>query len=1439
MRKRARRAPAPATKADALAEVARLQRRVRSLERQLASIEQRDRDAERASDDQRRALAETLDQQTATAEILRVISSSPTDTQPVFDAIAANAAHLCGANDSQVLRLDGDALRLVAACGTPSMPAVRRLTRGHLVGRAVIDGRTIHVRDLAQALAEYPDTTAGTYGVESAVAVPLLRDGVPLGVIRVSRTEIRPFTDKQVALLQTFADQAVIAIENVRLFKELEARNKDLSESLEQQTATSEILGVISGAHTDAQPVFDAIVESAARLCRASSAAAFRADGRTLYHLATHGGSAEALAVVRDLFPRPLDGETLAGIAIQTRSVVQAPDTEDPSAVEAARRMGRLIGFRSAVAAPMLREGEAIGALFVARRDPGHFSTTDLKLLQTFADQAVIAIENVRLFTELQARNRDVTEALEQQMATAEILRAISSSPTDFQPVFDAIVRNAARVCAASDAVLGLVEGEEFVHGAHHGPIEAALGTRYRLRGTVTGRVVREGRAIQVEDLAEVGEYPVGQELARSVGYHTTLSVPLLREGAAIGAITLRRAEVRLFSDKQVALLQTFADQAVIAIENVRLFTELEARNADLGEALERQTATADILRAISRTQTDPQPVFEAIADSAMRLFRAWGVLVWQYDGEQVRLVAVRGGVPGSSEVILERWREAQSPLADGLQALRRTIDARSARQIIDVETDPTVSSTLREHAKRRGWRSTIQVPMLRGNDVLGVIAVSRAEPGGFTPAQVSLIQTFADQAVIAVENARVLTALQARTAELQRSVGQLTALGEVGQAVSSSLDLETVLTTIVSRAVHLTGLDGGVVFEYDEEAEEFVHRAATESGGALAEARRLARIRKGEGVLGRTAITREPVQVPDITLAGAYESRLRENLVASGVRALLAVPMLREGHLIGSLVVSRNSPGDFSAETVDLLRTFATQSALAIQNARLFRQLEVANRHKSEFLASMSHELRTPLNAIIGYSEMLQEEAEDLAQAALVPDLKKINTAGKHLLELINAVLDLSKIEAGKMDLFLERFDVAALVADIAAVVEPLATRNGNRVEVRCSDTAGTMRADLTKVRQALFNLLSNACKFTERGAVTLTADREPGAGGDRIVFAVTDTGIGMTEEQVGRLFQEFAQADAATSRRYGGTGLGLALSRRLCRLMGGDVTVASAPGRGSTFTVRLPAEVSDAGAAAVQPADKGPAAGRLVLVIDDDPGVRDLMARYLTREGFRVAVAAGGEEGLRLARELSPDAITLDVMMPGLDGWAALGALKADAATADIPVVMLTIVDDRNLGYALGAAEYLTKPIDRERLLAVLARHRRDRPVLIAEDDQALRELLRRMLEREGYKIEEAENGRIALDVLARGIPGVILLDLMMPVMDGFEFLAALRGEEAWRAIPVIVLTARDLSASERERLNGSVERILQKGAFAQDALLSEVRALVAASAGRRPSA
>jgi CheY-like chemotaxis protein len=405
--------------------------------------------------------------------------------------------------------------------------------------------------------------------------------------------------------------------------------------------------------------------------------------------------------------------------------------------------------------------------------------------------------------------------------------------------------------------------------------------------------------------------------------------------------------------------------------------------------------------------------------------------------------------------------------------------------------------------------------------------------------------------------------------------------------------------------------------------------------------------------------------------------------------------------------------------------------------------------------------------------------------------------------------------------------------------VIQPLVAKNANRLEVRCPDAIGTMRADLTKVRQALFNLLSNACKFTERGTVSLAVTREAADGQDWMVFGVSDTGIGMTPEQLTRLFEVFSQADAATTRKYGGTGLGLALSRKLCRMMGGDVIVESEAGRGSTFTVRMPAVVAETvaePAAPAPPADRVATGVGTVLVIDDEAAVRDLMYRFLPKEGFRVVLAPGGEEGLRLARELRPDAITLDVMMPGMDGWAVLSALKADAEVADIPVIMLTIVDDKNLGYALGASDYLTKPIDRERLVTVLERHRRDLPVLVVDDDAEVRRLLRRMLEPEGYTVLEAENGRVALERLRDAAPSVVLLDLMMPEMDGFEFVTEFRAHELWRAIPIVVITAKDLSTSDRDRLNGYVQKILQKGAHGREQLLAEVRELVMNSVARR---
>ncbi|MDT8436219.1 MAG: response regulator, partial [Gemmatimonadota bacterium] len=506
-------------------------------------------------------------------------------------------------------------------------------------------------------------------------------------------------------------------------------------------------------------------------------------------------------------------------------------------------------------------------------------------------------------------------------------------------------------------------------------------------------------------------------------------------------------------------------------------------------------------------------------------------------------------------------------------------------------------------------------------------------------------------------------------------------------------------------------------------------------------------------------------------------------------------------------------------------------------------RDAEAASRAKSQFLASMSHELRTPLNAIIGYSEILQEDAEETGQEGFVPDLQKIHSAGRHLLALINDILDLSKIEAGRMELHVETFEAGELLEQVATTVRPLIEKNGNRLTIVGADRLGTIRSDSTRLRQVLLNLLSNAAKFTSEGTVALEAERDtpPDGPGEWISVAVRDSGIGMTDEQLERLFEAFSQADSSIAKRYGGTGLGLAISRRFCRLMGGDIYVDSAPGAGSTFTVRLPVAIDAAPSAGEAPVEEMPDPGGdaqaacigTVLVIDDDPGGRALLRRVLEKERFRVEEAPGGEEGLRRARDLAPDCITLDVMMPGMDGWEVLAALKRDPELAATPVVMVSILDERQLGFSLGAADYLTKPVDRDRLRTVLSRFVTDgepASVLVVEDDPGTREALRRALEREGWTAWTAEHGRDALARLARQRPSLILLDLMMPEMDGFEFLEALRRDAETAGIPVVVLTAMDLTADDRARLNGGVERILSKTGGTAEDLLAELHRLVA---------
>lgn len=499
----------------------------------------------------------------------------------------------------------------------------------------------------------------------------------------------------------------------------------------------------------------------------------------------------------------------------------------------------------------------------------------------------------------------------------------------------------------------------------------------------------------------------------------------------------------------------------------------------------------------------------------------------------------------------------------------------------------------------------------------------------------------------------------------------------------------------------------------------------------------------------------------------------------------------------------------------------------------------EAANRAKSTFLANMSHELRTPLNAIIGYSELLCEEAEDMElQDAIVPDLKKITSAGKHLLALINDILDLSKIEAGKFELFRETFDLNDAVREVIATIQPLADKNRNKLQLECPDDLGTMYADLVRVRQCLFNLLSNACKFTSDGTVSLSVLKTTENDREWVQLVVRDSGIGMTPEQLAKLFQPFTQADASATRKYGGTGLGLTITKRFCEMMGGSIEVESVVGQGSTFRIRLPM-ATDLGRV-VQPeapvkaktVEPPPPGAHVVLAIDDDPTVCEWMRRTLGGAGYHVVTATSGKEGVALAQQLRPSLIILDVVMPGMDGWAVLTQLKASPELADVPVVMATVFEDRNLAYALGVADYLTKPLERDRLLSVVERYCSrlgDSPVLVVEDDEPTRETMRRMLLKEGWRVMEAPNGRVALERVAETVPGLILLDLLMPEMDGFQFVERLRENEQWRDIPVVVVTSKDLTSQDREHLRDRVQRVMQKGAYTRFDLVATVAGLV----------
>jgi GAF domain-containing protein len=1115
-------------------------------------------------------LSESLEQQTATSEVLRVISASPGELEPVFQAMLENATRVCASKFGTMYLKEGNAFRTVAMHGAPEAYVEARMREpvfhpgpGTGLARAVETKQIVDIADVTTEKA-YRDrdplrvAAVQLGGVRSHVSVPLLKENELIGVISIYRQEVRPFTDKQIDLLKNFAAQAVIAIENTRLLNELRQRTDDLSKALEQQTATSEVLRVISSSPGELEPVFQSMLANAVRICEAKFGFMYRHDSDTWEVTAVHG-AAPVYAKYAQGVKQPGPETVVARIA-RTKQIVHIADLaasqgyaeRDPLVVKAVE----VGGVRTLLGVPMLKDNEVVGAIVIYRQEVRPFSDKQIDLVKNFANQAVIAIENARLLNELR-------ESLDQQSATSTVLKVISSSPGELEPVFNAMLENATRICEAKVGNLFLWEGNDFRAVAVHGESDYAnwfrrdpMARTGDQPGSPLDRLVRSKQVIHIPDLRQDQSYIDGHQrivsLVETAGARTHLVVPMLKDRELVGAIIIYRREVRPFTDKQIELVKNFAAQAVIAIENARLLNELR-------ESLQQQTATADVLKVISRSTFDLKSVLQTLVESAAKLCDADSATI----SRQINGVFYRAESYGLSREFMDYVKDMRIEADRGSLMGRVLLEGRVIH-IPDVKADPEY--TFVEAQKLGGYRTSLGVPMLREGVPIGVLSLNRSEVRPFTDKQIELVTTFADQAVIAIENARLLN-------ELRESLDQQSATADVLKVISrSTFDLRPVLQTLVESAARFCAADNATVIR-EKDGLFYTAEAYGYSRGFLDYIRNTPIKAERGSASGRALVEGRVIHIPDVKADAEYTFVEAPRL--GDFRTALCVPMLRDGVPIGLLTLTRSEVKPFTDKQIELVTTFADQAAIAIENVRLFdeirdksRQLEEASQHKSQFLANMSHELRTPLNAILGYTELMADGAYGEPSEKMLGILKRLEANGRHLLGLINDVLDLSKIEAGQLVLDLSDYSIQDIAQTVRSTLEPLATDKKLAFKVEMSPDLPPGRGDGRRLTQVLINLVGNAIKFTDAGEVAIKAQANDGT----FHVSVRDTGPGISAADQANLFQEFQQADNAITRKKGGTGLGLAISKRIIEMHGGEIWVESQSGQGSTFAFSLP---------------------------------------------------------------------------------------------------------------------------------------------------------------------------------------------------------------------------------------------------------------------------